>query len=47
MRARGAEILAEVIGYAMSSDASDIDAVKTGAVRAISGVKMQVSILLM
>ena len=36
--ARGAEILAEVIGYAMSSDASDIVMPsKQGAARAISG----------
>ena len=40
-RARGAEILAEVIGYALSSDASDIVMLsKQGAVRAISGVLM-------
>ena len=37
-RARGAEILAEVIGYAMSSDAADIVMPsKQGAARAISG----------
>ncbi len=37
-RARGAEILAEVIGYAMSSDASDIVMPsKVGAARTISG----------
>ena len=37
-RARGAEILAEVIGYSMSSDASDIVMPsKQGAARAISG----------
>ena len=37
-RARGAEILAEVIGYSMSSDASDIVMLsKQGAARAISG----------
>ena len=37
-KARGAEILAEVIGYAMSSDASDIVMPsKQGAARAISG----------
>jgi nodulation protein E len=37
-RARGAEILAEVIGYAMTSDASDIVMPsKQGAARAISG----------
>ena len=37
-RARGADILAEVIGYAMSSDASDIVMPsKQGAARAISG----------
>ncbi|MCM2562201.1 beta-ketoacyl-[acyl-carrier-protein] synthase family protein [Lutimaribacter sp. EGI FJ00015] len=37
-RARGAEILAEVAGYAMSSDASDIVMPsKQGAARAISG----------
>ncbi|WP_138933994.1 beta-ketoacyl-[acyl-carrier-protein] synthase family protein [Roseovarius arcticus] len=37
-RARGAEILAEVIGYAMSSDASDIVMPsKQGAARTISG----------
>ena len=37
-RKRGAEILAEVIGYAMSSDASDIVMPsKQGAARAIKG----------
>ncbi|MFD1511469.1 beta-ketoacyl-[acyl-carrier-protein] synthase family protein [Lacimonas salitolerans] len=37
-RARGAEILAEVVGFAMSSDASDIVMPsKQGAARAISG----------
>ena len=37
-RSRGAEILAEVIGYAMSSDASDIVVPsKQGAARAIAG----------
>ena len=37
-RKRGAEILAEVVGYVMSSDASDIAMPsKQGAARAIKG----------
>ena len=44
-RARGAEILAEVIGYAMSSDASDIVMPsKQGAARAISGALKNASL---
>ena len=44
-RGRGAEILAEVIGYAMSSDASDIVMPsKQGAARAISGALLDAKI---
>ena len=40
-RARGAEILAEIVGYAMSSDASDIVMPsKQGAARAIRGAML-------
>ena len=44
---RGAEILAEVIGYAMSSDASDIVMPsKKGAARAIKGAYMMPDLIL-